>query len=210
MIETIVTWLQDLIKLIGPLGIGLATCIESFFAPIPSEPLLLGAGTTIETTPMLIIYITAATLGSYIGTLPFYLIGSKSRKFVYKFFGKYGKYLFVKVEEIKSVEKKFKEKGKVFIFTGRLIPIVRSLISIPAGISKVDFKTYTFYTLLGSAIWNTLLISGGYLFKDQCTKIIQILDQYDKLVIILFIIFTILYLGRYIYKYHLNIEEKQP
>lgn len=194
MISAIVHWLQNLIALIGPFGVAVATFVESFFAPIPSEVILITAGTVAEDKSQVLIYAIFATIGSYLGTLIFYFIGRKSHKYVIWFFGKYGKFFFISVDEILYAEDKFREYGKPIVFFGRLIPIIRSLISIPAGMAKMDFKIYTIYTLAGSFIWNTLLISFGYAMKDKTDLILEYLDRYQKLVIVLLLLAIIVYI----------------
>ena len=194
MITAIAEWLQNLIVTIGPIGLAIATCVESFFAPIPSEIILLTAGTVTESYPEVLLYALFASIGSYIGTLPFYFIGHKSRDFVFSFFSKYGVYFFITTDDIEMAESKFEKYGTPIIFFGRLIPIIRSLISIPAGITRMDLKRYSIYTLAGSLLWNLLLISCGFYSQGALEQILIILDDYEKLVLALGVVAVIVYI----------------
>lgn len=192
MLEPIVTWLQDLIETVGPIGIGIATAIESLIAPIPSEVVLITAGTTITTYQSLVIFIISATIGSYIGTLPFYYIGTKSKKVMYNIIERWGKYIFLTTEQVERAEKLFQKRGSMLVLTGRLIPGIRSIVSIPAGICHMNFSTYTLYTLTGSLIWNTILLSSGYFLGDT---LIDIIKSYEKIILLMLLILVVSYLG---------------
>jgi membrane protein DedA with SNARE-associated domain len=181
LIKDLLILLENLIDQIGPLGIAIATFIESLIAPIPSEVVLVFAGATLANFSEVGIFAIAATAGSYMGTLPFYLVAYKSKTLAYKLINKYGKYLFITQKDVEEAEAKFSKNGKLIIFTGRLIPGIRSLISIPAGICKMNFAEYTIYTLSGSFIWNILLLSGGYLLRDKYKIFIDYLEVYEKL-----------------------------
>lgn len=198
MIKDILIYLEQIVDQIGPLGIAIATFIESLIAPIPSEVVLVFAGTTIETWSIVLVYALSATIGSYLGTLPFYLIAYKSKKLLYRLVSRYGKLLFISIKDVELAEKQFTKKGKLIVFTGRLIPGVRSLISIPAGISKLNIVQYTIYTLSGSFCWNLLLISGGFLLRAKYNLFLNYLDTYEKasyliIVTIVLIVYGLLY-----------------
>lgn len=185
MFTEIVIWLQHLIDTFGAFGVFISTFIESLLAPIPSEAVLTLAGTTVDNLFVLIIFIIAASLGNYMGTLPFYLIGYKSKNFVIKFIEKYGKFFLISMNDFNIVEKKFAERGEIMIFLGRLLPGIRSVISFPAGIARMNFLKYSIYTLTGSTLWNIFLLTSGYIFKDYVTTITQILDEYEKIALII-------------------------
>lgn len=195
MFTGIITWLQNIIETLGPIGIGIATFVESICAPIPSEPILVLAGTTVESLPELFLFTLGATIGSYFGTLQFYLIGRKSRGLMINIVEKYGMILGLTVEKVESAENLFNTKGKSIVFFGRLIPLVRTVISIPAGICKMDFKIYSILTLSGSFLWNTLLIGLGFLFRNDYQKVLEFLDQYDKVVILSLLAIGVIYIG---------------
>lgn len=199
MIKDLLVMLETLIEQAGPVGIAIATFIESLIAPIPSEVVLVFTGATLDNYTQVLIFTLAATAGSYLGTLPFYLIAYKSKTFAYSIIARFGKYLFITMDDVEQVENKFKLNGKLVVFTGRLIPGIRSLISIPAGISKMNFTEYTIYTLAGSAIWNLLLLSAGFLLRDKYEIFLKYLDVYENasyaaLVLIVLSIFIFLFI----------------
>lgn len=198
MLKEILIVLGLLVEQIGPIGIGIATFIESLIAPIPSEVILVFAGTNLNNWETVLIFTIAATIGSYFGTLPFYLISYKSKKLIYKLIDRYGKFFFISIKDVERVENKFISKGKLIVFTGRLIPGIRSLISIPAGISKMNIIEYSIYTLIGSFSWNLLLISGGFLLKDEYKLMLNYLDLYEKAT---YIILVLIILTIYIFLY---------
>ncbi len=189
--------LQSLVTQFGPLGIAIATMIESFFVPIPSEVILIAAGTTIESHKMLLSYIFASALGAYIGSLPFYLIGRKSETYARNFCTKYGKYLTLTTEKFEYGQKIFQQKGQPWVLVGRMIPVIRSVISLPAGVAKMDFRLYSLYTFLGSSLWNALLIGGGYIFKDLYSQFVKILDIYNNVALVLIAIVCAIWFFRY-------------
>ncbi len=193
MFSFIVEWLQDLIVQTGPIGIFLATFIESLFAPIPSEIILVTAGTALVSPYSLVVYIISSTLGSYAGTLPFYILGKKSEKVVHKFIDKWGNYLMITEKQFEWSRNMFEKRQEIIVLTGRLIPGVRSLISIPAGLHNMDFVQYSLYTIIGSGLWNTILLGIGFIIKDKVELALSYVDQYEKFVILLILLFGIFY-----------------
>ncbi len=206
MIETIMSWLENLIETFGPLGVGFATFIESIFIPLPSEFILITAGAMITSPQELVLYILLSTIGSYLGTLVFYSIGFKSRDFAYKFIEKYGKFLLLQKTDIERAEYEFTKRGRLFIFFGRLIPTIRSIISFPAGISKMNFTTYTVLTITGSFLWNTALLVSGYVFKNEYQKIIEFISKYEKLVLVILFICILVF----VFKKYTNNNKRIP
>ena len=135
--------------------------IENIFPPIPSEVILIGGGFLTTTIDMnLYIMIIAATLGSVIGAIVLYFIGKIFNKERLKRIvsGKIGKVLRLKAKDIETADEWFDKKGNITVFFCRFVPIVRSLISIPAGMSEMPMLKFLLYTTVGSLIWNTVLI----------------------------------------------------
>ncbi|MCD4756407.1 DedA family protein [bacterium] len=184
MIENIVVWLTSLIESSGYFGVGLAMFIESFFAPIPSELILPFAGfVASRTDQVLVISILVASVCAYLGSLPFYFLGIWGEDFVNRFLKRYGKYFFIEESDVKKGFEVFERYGSGIIFFGRLIPIIRTVISFPAGVAKTSFLKFSVYTLLGSAIWSTLLATAGYLLGEQWELVGVWLSQYENVVI---------------------------
>ncbi len=179
----------------GYFGVFLLIAIENIFPPIPSEVILLFGGFMTTYTKLNIIFIIiASTLGSLIGAIVLYYIGKIFNKERLKkiISGKIGKILRLKNSDIDKADKWFDTKGNKTVFFCRFIPIVRSLISIPAGMSEMPIIKFLTYTIFGSLIWNTVLIITGKMVGNNWTKILTIFDTYSHIVLIIFIILFII------------------
>ena len=142
--------------------------------------------------------IIASTFGSLFGALILYYIGKIFNKERLKKIvsGKIGKVLFLKEKDIDKADDWFDNKGNKSVFFCRFVPIVRSLISIPAGMSEMPMGKFIVYTLCGSVIWNTILICVGYKLGSNWEYFLTILDKYKIIVIIVIIILIIFIIYR--------------
>jgi len=149
----------------GYMGIFIMMAIESSFIPFPSEIVMIPAGYLAQKGEMNLVFVLLAGFaGSMIGAWVNYLLAmSLGRKFLYA----YGHYFFMKPHTLNKMERFFKKHGAVSTFTGRLIPGIRQLISIPAGLSKMSFPLFSLYTFLGAAIWSTVLVLLGYFLGEN-------------------------------------------
>ena len=178
----------------GYLGVGLLIAIENIFPPIPSEVILaFGGFMTTKTVLNEIGVILSATIGSTVGAIVLYLIGkilNKERleKIVS---GKVGKVLRLKPQDIEKADKWFDTKGQKTVFICRFIPIVRSLISIPAGMSEMKIWKFLLYTIFGSAIWNTVLVLLGKKLGDSWENVVNVFNNFSHITIIILIILCI-------------------
>ena len=178
----------------GYLGIGLLIAIENIFPPIPSEVILaFGGFMTTKTVLNEVGVILSATIGSTIGAVILYLIGkilNKERleKIVS---GKIGKVLRLKPQDIEKADKWFDTKGQKTVFICRFIPIVRSLISIPAGMSEMKIWKFLLYTILGSAIWNTVLVLLGKKLGDSWETVVNVFNEFSHIILIILIVLCI-------------------
>jgi len=201
MIELFIDWLVNVITVLGYPGVFISVFIESFFAPIPSEIILPFSGFVASGGSMNIyLVITVATIAAYLGSLPFYMIGRWGEKFFRNFLEKYGKYLFIQESDVDWAFNLFEKYGNGVVFLGRLIPIVRTLISFPAGIAKMPFVRFSIYTLMGSLIWNTLLTYTGFVLGDHWESVGVWVSKYEHVIIFLVVIFILLYIGRGVFK----------
>jgi membrane protein DedA with SNARE-associated domain len=201
MLEQISEILIQLLDSAGYFGLFLATFIESFFPPIPSEVVLITAGFYASSTnggiPVLILMSFVGALGNFFGTLPFYGISRFGAKNILpKFLKKWGPYLLISEEDLGKAEKYFKKRGELTIFVSRLIPGIRSLISFPAGLSKMNFFRYFVFTLLGSFCWNMILSGVGFLAYDNREVIFAILSPIEKIILGVLVAATVYYLYR--------------
>lgn len=178
----------------GYIGVLLLIAIENVFPPIPSEVILLFGGFMTTYTELNVIgMIIFSTLGSLIGAIVLYYVGKILNKERLKKIvsGKVGKILRLKNEDIEKADHWFDTKGNKTVFFCRFIPIVRSLISIPAGMSEMPMLKFLIYTTFGSLIWNTVLVVIGNRVGENWTSILDILDKYSHIVLVLLIIIAI-------------------
>ena len=181
----------NVMEQVGYLGVFLLIAIENIFPPIPSEVILVFGGfMTTYTTLNIPIMILAATLGSLVGAIVLYYIGKIFNKERLKRIigGKIGKVLRLKASDIEKADKWFDTKGNKTVFFCRFIPIVRSLISIPAGMSEMPMQRFLIYTILGSLIWNTVLIVVGSIVGDKWETIVGYLDNFSNVILIILVI----------------------
>ncbi len=184
----------------GYIGIGLLILIENIFPPIPSELILtFGGFMTIDTNMTIVGVIIASTIGSVLGAIILYYIGKilNKERLIKIVTSKYGKLLRVKPEDIESADKWFDEKGNKTVFFCRFIPVVRSLISIPAGMSEMPLLKFIVYTTFGSAIWNTVLVLVGAFAGDKKDLILTIIDDASYVIVALIVIVFLIFVYRF-------------
>ncbi len=194
----------------GYLGVFALIAIENIFPPIPSEVILLFGGFMTTNTSLNVVFmIIAATLGSLLGAIVLYYIGKIFNKERLKRIvsGKVGKVLRLKEKDIDKADEWFDNKGNITVFFCRFVPIVRSLISIPAGMSEMPMLKFLIYTIVGSAIWNTVLIVLGNRVGENWESILGIFDRYSHIVVIVLIIIFVGFLI-WFYKFRKNSKKK--
>lgn len=197
------TFMLDTVNQFGYLGIFLLIFIESVFPPIPSEAVLLFGGALTTTTAMNIPgTILAATAGSLSGALVLYALGSifQANRLKILFAGKVGKMLHLKPEYVdKSIAWFVKYQYKAVLIC-RCIPLVRSLISIPAGCAAMNIWQFLLLTTIGSTLWNTLLITVGAWLGTAWKKATPYFDKYTYFAIAILGILVLLYITFYLIK----------
>jgi membrane protein DedA with SNARE-associated domain len=158
--HTIVQWLTELIFQLGYLGIALLMALESSFVPFPSEVVLPPAGYLAAQGRMSAILATTAGLGgSLIGALVNYFLAAKlGRPLLYR----YGKYVLMKPKSLERAEQFFRRHGEISMFVGRLIPVIRQLISLPAGFARMRLDRFVLYTAAGAGVWCVILTYIGW------------------------------------------------
>lgn len=179
------TLIIDIVNKFGYMGIVLLIAIENIFPPIPSEVILTfgGFATTISNITVFGAII-AATIGSVVGAIALYWIGRvlNEERIDKLVDSKAGKVLRLKKDDIHKAFSWFDNKGKFAVFFGRFIPIIRSLVSVPAGMAKMAMVPFLVLTTVGSLIWNTVLISLGRIAGTSWNKIAEYISGYSDLV----------------------------
>jgi membrane protein DedA with SNARE-associated domain len=188
--------MQNIIIKYGYFGIFLLIAIENIFPPIPSEVILTFSGFISKYANLdIFLIIISSTLGSIFGAILLYILGYylTINKIIYIAKSRIGKVLRLNSDKIIESIQIFNNNGSKTIFICRFIPIIRSLISIPAGISRYNFLLFLILTFLGSLIWNTIFILLGNMFGENWILIINIFKNYYKPIILLLFILVILH-----------------
>lgn len=159
-------WLADLIAVAGEVGVGLLTFLETVIPPIPSEVVLPLAGFLAQTGQLSLVWvIVASTIGSAAGALVFYALGAALG--LERSIHLLSRIPLLDAGDLHHASDWFAAHGRASVFFGRLVPGVRSLISLPAGAQRMPLLAFAALTALGSAMWNTVLIGAGYAFATQ-------------------------------------------
>ncbi|REE96525.1 DedA family protein [Thermomonospora umbrina] len=162
----IADWIADVIDAMGAVGVGLLTALENLFPPVPSEVVLPLAGFTASEGRVNVVAVTvAATVGSLVGALALYGLGAwlgheRACRLA-------DRLPLVDVSELDRATSWFARHGGKAVLFGRLVPVVRSLVSVPAGIERMPLARFCLYTTLGSAFWNTLFVGAGFVLGEK-------------------------------------------
>ena len=193
MLADFAQWLLATVFDWGYLGVFLLMAVESSFVPFPSEIILIPAGVLIADGKMnMYLVFIVSIFGSLFGALiNYYLAMFVGRRFL----NRYGKYFFVSQNSLERMDNFFENHGHISTFTGRLIPGIRQLISIPAGLSKMNLKIFLVYTGAGAGVWSIILIALGYFIgKNQ-----ELIHIYLKEITIATVIAVILLIAGYVF-----------
>ncbi|CAM5373329.1 DedA family protein [Streptomyces sp. ID03-2B] len=177
-------WATGLVDTMGGPGAGLAIALENLFPPLPSEVILpltgFAAGQGVISLYSALFW---TTLGSVVGAVALYQIGALFGRD--RMYALWERMPLVKVSDLKKTEAWFVKHGMKAIFFGRMIPIFRSLISVPAGIERMPLPTFVLLTALGSFLWNFILVMAGYLLGDQWDLVERYVGVLSKAVLVL-------------------------
>jgi membrane protein DedA with SNARE-associated domain len=194
MMHTLVQWLLDTIGAMGYPGILMLMAMESSIIPVPSELVMPPAGYLAFQGKMnMAVAILCGTVGS--------LIGAYANYFVSHYLGrpliiKYGKYVLIPQDKFERVEQFFLSHGEISTFIGRLLPVIRHLISIPAGVAGMNHAKFTLYTLLGAGLWCSILTGIGYAIGENQ----QLIMQYSHKALLWVVLFSAALVALYVWR----------
>lgn len=178
-------WIQNLMDSMGYLGILLLMILENVFPPIPSELIMPSAGFAAARGDMTLgMVILMGTLGSVIGTLPLYYIGRAfSEDKLVAWADKHGKWLTLSGKDIKKADDWFDRHGNKAVLFGRMVPGIRSLLSLPAGMSEMPLPKFLIYSAIGSALWSAALAYAGYALGENYDRVEQYVGPASKIIL---------------------------
>jgi len=198
MLGDLANWVQDVINQFGYFGVALLVVIENVFPPIPSEIVLPFAGFVAQqgasavnatagaaqSDTTVVGMMIAATVGSVVGALILYFVSAaigpeRLRQFVERF----GKWFGVKSADLVRAEEWFDRRSVVAVLVGRCVPLIRSIVSIPAGFRRMKLTSFVVLTAIGSAVWNIALIGAGAVLGDQWERVGEYVGVFQWLVI---------------------------
>ncbi len=173
MLSNLATWVQDVIESLGYLGVALLVIAENLFPPIPSEIVLPFAGFVARRGDgSVIVMVLAATIGSVLGALILYAIAAAiGPERIHRFVVRFGRWFGVKENDMVRAEEWFDRRSNISVLVGRCVPLIRSLVSIPAGFRRMKLARFTLLTAIGSAVWNIALIGAGAALGDQWDRV---------------------------------------
>lgn len=187
----------------GRIGVFLLIFIENVFPPIPSEVILTFAGFMTTMSELTIFKaIVFSTLGSVAGAILLYLVGRLVNKDRIERWldGKLGRILKFKRSDVEKAVSWFDKKGNLTVLFCRCIPVVRSLISIPAGMAKMHFLPFILLTTVGSVVWNVILVLLGHFAGNSWEKIAGLISRFSDVVLVILIIAVVVLVIRHFKK----------
>jgi membrane protein DedA with SNARE-associated domain len=187
VLENLTDWATDIVERLGYLGVALLVALENVFPPIPSEVVLGLAGFTASQGDAWVVgMIIAATIGSVVGAWILYgLSAAVGPVRVRAITMRYGTWVGFGESDLDRAESWFDRRSRSAVLICRCVPLIRSLISIPAGFRRMPLGTFTLFTLIGSLVWNTVLVTAGYLLADQWERVLEFTEPFQTLVVVL-------------------------
>jgi membrane protein DedA with SNARE-associated domain len=189
VLDSLTDWIVDVIDKLGYLGVGFLVGLESVIPVIPSEVVQPAAGfTASQGKANLLIMIIVATVASVIGSCILYYLSAafgeeRLRALVVRF-----RFLHVKVDDLDRADDWFDRRGDLAVLIGRCVPVIRALISVPAGLRRMNIVRFAILTALGSLVWNTGLIVAGYKLGENWEDVKKVFEPFQYLFIVAMVV----------------------
>lgn len=200
LIEIISTWALRIIDETGYTGIFILSALESAAVPIPSEIVVPFSGFLAQQGRFVLwVVVILVSLANLVGSIGIYWI---ARIFGRPVLERFGKYIFISKHDLDEVDALFKKNGSKFVFIGRILPVIRTFISVPAGVAKMNFWKFSFYTYFGSLPWNFGLALVGFKAGENWDFLSPYFRKFDFVIIGAIIILVIWYIYRHMKRKH--------
>ncbi len=182
VLEQLRIWIEQIILALGYPGIALVMLIENLFPPIPSELVMPFAGFMVAQNQFNFVGIViAGTVGSVLGAVVLYYVGMLAGEpLIRSFLRRYGRWFALSEHDLDRALQFFSRYGEAVVFFGRLIPLVRSLISLPAGMHRMPMSKFLLFTTLGSTIWTGVLGYAGFILGANWAQVLEFISTYQK------------------------------
>lgn len=196
ILTALISWIESVITHLGPWGISLLMAIESCNIPLPSEAILPFAGYLV-TKGVFSIHTAAifSAIGCVLGSIPSYYLGYFGGR---KFIEKYGKYFLISRHDLEVADKWVDKYGDWSFFLCRMLPVVRTFISLPAGILRARKRTFFLFTFVGSLVWSYILVWVGIKVGENTEALKHIWHKFDAIIIIICLILGIIYIYHHV------------
>ncbi len=192
----LIPFFEQLYRTIGYLGVVLAMAIESACIPLPSEIILPMAGWMVSRGEFTLVGATlAGVLGCVVGSIVAYAVGVAGGRPLLE---RYGKYVLISMHDLDVADGWFKKHGEAAIFFSRMLPVVRTFISLPAGIARMPFGRFVLYSALGSLPWSFALVYAGKTLGDNWVQVRTVLSKLDYPIGAIIIVLIALYIYRHV------------
>jgi len=198
--QIVIPFLNNLYGAVGYVGVMLAMAIESAMIPLPSELILPYAGFLVSDRAQIEpitnqpwnywIVVVVATIGNTLGSLVAYAIGAWGGR---PFLERYGRYILIRPHEIELADHFFQRWGGPTVFIGRLLPIVRTFISFPAGVARMPIGTFIVYSTVGAFLWSMLLVYAGVVLGENWVEIRHALQPFDLAIAALVVVAAVMF-----------------
>lgn len=198
LVGDLLSWVLGLVELLGYPGLAVVVALENVFPPIPSEAVLPLAGFLVGQGRMTFVGAAlAATAGSVAGALVLYSLGAVyGEQRVRGLVRRYGCWLGIAERDLDRAQGWFRDHGGSAVFFGRLAPLVRSLVSVPAGVARMPLGAFVLYTALGSGLWNAALIGAGWLFGANWWLVERYQKAFGTMVAMALVVLAVWFVGR--------------
>jgi membrane protein DedA with SNARE-associated domain len=211
MLEKLTDWATSIVEQLGYLGVAVLVAIENVFPPIPSEVVLGLAGYTASKGDAWVVgMIIAATIGSVVGACVLYgLAAAIGPVRVRAITIRYGTWIGFGEADLDRAEEWFDRRSRAAVLLCRCIPLIRSLISIPAGFRRMPLVAFTAFTFIGSLVWNTILITAGYVLADQWERLLEFTEPFQTVVVVALVVLVVaLVVRKVVHTRRTRIEEE--